>query len=541
MPKVPKEKFDSRSPRTIRIAAVAVIILVTAIRIRLLPMPLERDEGEFAYMGQLILQGIPPYELAYSMKLPGVFVIYGAVMAVFGQSPAAVHVGLLLVNLTACALIFLLGRRLWDASTGMVAAATYAVLSVDPSVMGTAAHATQFVVPAALGGLLLLLGGLDSRRTSTLFWSGTLLGSAFVIKQHAVMFPIFAGGYLLYQLAGTQRMPARAIAKAMGAFILGAAAPFAATCLALWRAGVFDRFWFWTFDYARQYATEVPLSVGLKVLMGMHRIAFGPWAGLWVLAGVGMVVLFADRRNRINALFVTGLLLFSLLAVCPGFYLREHYFVQMLPAVSLLAALAINWSSRLLRRRYILTAIPVIVLITAAAFPMLQHRGLYFESTPAEACRRIYQSNPFEESLEIASYIREHSSPGDRIAVLGSEPQIYFYTQRLSATGYLYTYGLMEPQRYASVMQQQMIDEVEDAKPVYVVLVNISNSWLVRPDSDLSIIDWAQDYLGRDYTLEGVTEIDRTQETRYVWGYDARSHVRESTRYIYVFRRNPPS
>ncbi len=43
--------------------ATIVFTLVVAIRIRLLGIPLERDEGEYAYAGQLILQGIPPYKL----------------------------------------------------------------------------------------------------------------------------------------------------------------------------------------------------------------------------------------------------------------------------------------------------------------------------------------------------------------------------------------------------------------------------------------------------------------------------------------------
>jgi hypothetical protein len=43
---------------------VIVFALVIAIRIRLLRIPLERDEGEYAYAGQLMLQGIPPSKLA---------------------------------------------------------------------------------------------------------------------------------------------------------------------------------------------------------------------------------------------------------------------------------------------------------------------------------------------------------------------------------------------------------------------------------------------------------------------------------------------
>ena len=60
-----------------------VILLAAAVRIRLLQIPLERDEGEYAYAGQMILQGIPPYESAFNMKFPGV---YGAYALILGTS-----------------------------------------------------------------------------------------------------------------------------------------------------------------------------------------------------------------------------------------------------------------------------------------------------------------------------------------------------------------------------------------------------------------------------------------------------------------------
>ena len=58
-------------------AAVLLVLLATAlIRFRLLEAPLERDEGEYAYAGQLMLEGIPPYQLACNMKLPGTYAAY---------------------------------------------------------------------------------------------------------------------------------------------------------------------------------------------------------------------------------------------------------------------------------------------------------------------------------------------------------------------------------------------------------------------------------------------------------------------------------
>src|SRR6478735_5365534 len=139
------------------ILAVIVFGFVIAIRIRLLEVPLERDEGEYAYAGQLILQGIPPYKLAYKMKFPGTYAAYALIMSIFGQSIHAIHIGLLLINVATIALIFLVGRRLINTMAGVTAAASYAVLSVSPSVLGLAAHATNFVILPVLGGILLLL------------------------------------------------------------------------------------------------------------------------------------------------------------------------------------------------------------------------------------------------------------------------------------------------------------------------------------------------------------------------------------------------
>src|SRR4051812_29965489 len=89
-----------------------ILILNCALRFHLRNIPLERDEGEYAYAGQLMLQGIPPYELAYNMKLPGTYVAYVLILAVFGQTPSGVHLGLLMINSLTVFLVFLLALRL---------------------------------------------------------------------------------------------------------------------------------------------------------------------------------------------------------------------------------------------------------------------------------------------------------------------------------------------------------------------------------------------------------------------------------------------
>ena len=56
-------------------------------------VPLERDEGEYAYIAQRWLRGKVPYRDAFDQKPPGVFVAYAVIETLIGASPAALHWG----------------------------------------------------------------------------------------------------------------------------------------------------------------------------------------------------------------------------------------------------------------------------------------------------------------------------------------------------------------------------------------------------------------------------------------------------------------
>jgi 4-amino-4-deoxy-L-arabinose transferase-like glycosyltransferase len=500
-------------------------------------MPLERDEGEYAYAGQLLLQGIPPYQLAYAMKFPGTYIAYAGIMALFGQSPAGVHLGLLLVNAANIVLVFFLAKRLFGELAALFAAGSYAVLSTSEAVLGFAAHATHFVVLPALVGILLLLKAIESRRTGLHFWSGLLLGLCVLMKQPGMFFILFGGLYLLLT-EPQDPIDWRGLARRLGAYSCGALLPFLLTCLWLWRAGVFGNFWFWTFSYASQYASSNSVLMAIPVLRLVGPSALGSSAGLWVIAALGIVLLFVSRAPRSQVAFALGFLLFSFLAVCPGFYFREHYFILMLPAVALLAGFAVSrlvdWLSRRGAGRW--AAAPVLVFLGICGYSIAAQRDFLFNMDAETACRSIYAPNPFPEALKIADYIQNHTAPDARIAVLGSEPEIYFYSRRHSATGFIYTYELMEEQKFASTMQQQMIREIETVKPEFLVFVNVRYSWLPRRRSDIGIFEWAKKYLEENYELVGLTDIARGR-TEYRWDENARTHPQASPNNVQVFRK----
>jgi 4-amino-4-deoxy-L-arabinose transferase-like glycosyltransferase len=521
---------------------VLVIVLIAGIRFRLRDFPLERDEGEYAYAGQLILQGIPPYQLAYNMKLPGTYAAYAGMMAMFGQTAAGIHYGVILVNSASIFLVFLITRKLFDPTAAAVAGTTFGLFTIRPLLLGLAGHATHFVTLTALASLYLLVKACGTNRLWLFFWSGICSGLALLMKQPGVFFGIFAAVYICWNEwpSGASRAW---FWRKLFTFSLGAILPYLATCLILFKAGVFQKFWFWTVSYARAYGAEIKPFDGTR-LDGLHQFANRmelqkEHVGLiWFLIVFGMAAFLWDRHKRPHAFFAVGLLAFSFLAISVGFYFRGHYFIMIYPALAILAGVGASSVSTLaakLRWGPSASAVQALIFVLACANALYAERQTYFLATPHEACRKVYGTNPFPEAIGVGDYIRQHSAPDARVAVLGSEPEIYFYAQRRSATGYIYAYPLVEDQPYARVMQAEVIKEVEAIKPEFFVYVTTHESWLTQAHADQKIFDWAESYINQRYTLEGIA--DGGNRDVYRWGVDAATYRPRRPEFILVYRR----
>ncbi|PYL30729.1 MAG: hypothetical protein DMF45_01370 [Verrucomicrobia bacterium] len=513
----------------------ATLVAVTWARIRLLGLPLERDEGEYAYTGQLLLQGIPPYKLAYSMKFPGTAASYALLMSIFGDTTTGIHLGLIVINLVTVGLIFFLGRYLLSELAGLAAAAAYGVISLMPYVLAQAAHATHFVVLPAIAGTSVLLRALDRQSRILILASGCLFGLALLMKQPGLFFVLFGIVYL-FSRGRSEHVKLRQSALRSLIFLLGVTVPLLVTCLLLWNVGVFEQFWFWTIKYAGQYGSQVSIADGLRILANNLPNAVGTAWPIWGIAASGLVMCMVNRTLRTRAVFLTTFAFFSILAVCPGFYFRPHYFILVLPAVSLLAGLAV--AAALDTIRFGAQNFRFVVLLLfgfALAWPIWAEADFFFERPLAEANRMVNGTNPFLESIKIGEYIRAQSSVSDTIAVLGSEPQIYFYSRRHSATGYIYTYGLMEPQPYAHQMQQEMMREIETAHPKFLVMVVVNKSWLAGRDSDQSILRWADAYCDANYEEVGLINISDRGTDYYLSGRPP--NVTPTADHILIYRR----
>ncbi len=694
-------KKGARYPAWILVGLVVLVVM--GIRVRLRDMPLERDEGEYAYMGQLMLQGVPPYKEACNMKLPGTYAAYALSMAAFGQSPAGIHLGVMLVNAASIVLIFLIGRKLLDDTAGAVAAISYGLLSLSPSVVGPSAHATHFVVLPALAGTLLLARApsVEGRGMRALVLAGVLFGLAFLMKQHGIFFGVFGALYLVGmrieqwiqaraeskfpsrrsipskvaqsrepslsstrpstgnpqpasapqrlshfaagklakkaasdegraatensggltdgpnpksenaqpltnvpdaertpyiralasgdqkpsdqitrfevqsskledQNSSASRDPQAAMANSaasraarpstssprptvllidLAVFAVGAALPYVVTCLLLWWAGVFSDFVFWTISYARKYTAIISAGQGVDMLRSMLGVAVGYNFLLWLLPWFGALLMWWDeglttragrgiwsmeRRRTLDGgeiqnpkaevrtlkpelagmavvtsrprasglpsarLFLTLFLLCSLGSVSVGLYFRLHYFITLLPALALLSGVAVSRSLFVVkndRTIELFLAVPVLILfVLAVGAALIGNGSVWLGMSPTQAAQEVHGTELFAEAVKVADYLKANTAKDARIAVVGSEPELFFYSHRRSASKYLYVYPLMEPQPFARRMQEEMIQEIERARPEYVVYADDWTSWLRQANSEPLLDKWWQQY-----------------------------------------------
>jgi hypothetical protein len=211
----------------------------------------------------------------------------------------------------------------------------------------------------------------------------------------------------------------------------------------------------------------------------------------------------------------------SIAAVSAAFRFRPHYFLFLLPALSLWAAVGTAALARLLAPRDHArwqTALQLVGLVLVLGASLGQHREMFFRMSPDEVSARMFGRNPFPEAVELARELRERSDPGDRIAMLASEPEIYFYAHLRAATPFLYMTELLRDHDVSRGLQDEMIATVEATAPRYLVFSSRFDPFPRRPRRGARLYRWARELASREFTRIGVVEIRRDGPSHQRWG-----------------------
>lgn len=512
------------------LALLLPVLAAILLRLPYLDVPLERDEGEYAYIAWRMGEGDVPYRDAFDQKPPGIFAVYWLAFLLLGPDAGAARTALLVSGALTTAVVALIGRRLAGSPGALISGLAFALLSTSPSLWATAANTEIFMLlPLALA--VVVLYGTEpaplTSRPSRLLLAGFLIGTAFLLKQVGILLALA----LLPELLARRRFRdigllasggTCVVALSLLPFALAGALPQALDCILLHNL-----------RYSGSGCAEDAFSFLGSVLSSISS-RHGP---LLLLAGWGTVKA-ATRRAPLDVLAL-GWLFFALLGTLLGCRFFPHYFLAVVPPTCLLAARGVTSLGKpgTGARRVILAVSATLILV----FPLVQDRKL-LSASPDDISRSLYGMELFPLSRTLARRIELMTAPADPVLVVGSEPQILFHARRRSATRYIFFYPLTSATAFARDRQAEMLAEIRQLPPAAILWVRVPFSLGIEKGGSVEFLDDIRKMLP-DYALDSAVVTGRTG-LMPVLGPDSvrslpRALLEDSAALLYLRRPSP--
>ena len=487
-----------------KLSALFLLIVLPSVLFLLrrnqLSIPLISDEGEYAYEARLLSNGGLPYQDAYNQKPPLIFFLYRFAYG-FSANPLSPRILSFIFACLTMVFLFLLTPQTWHPASRLAAPAIFAILSSAPLADLFSANCEMFLVLFNAVSVWALVKFWKSPRP--LFWtfvSGLFCGMALMTKQTVFWFIL---GIIPFLILGSARVRALKQTALFGAGLLLFPTAFV--------------FYFFVRSDLRPFIEQAFLNNGryIEIISKLGGAAilrhvliwWGGWYGMkvvlpnltiWALCLYALSILKISEENRFGVL-ATLWLGTSFMGAMTGLFLFPHYFFTVYPPLAVLAAQGLEC----LREKYRLSAHSLGVLILAVCLcPVLIQSRAYFEESPLKLSKTLLYPNPLFESKLIAQEIKKRTRPGRKIYVFGSEPEIYIYSGRDSATPYITSYPLtLFPKDQAQIIKE--LSRLKKSPPKMIVYCDIAGSQVIGSDLGIYFRNQIQEFLKTRYTVIG--------------------------------------
>ncbi len=487
--------------------------------------PFGRDQAEYATIAMEAGRGKVVYRDIFSVKPPLTHMAHGLALHIFGHSMLAIRLlDLLWQGMTAVLLALLAEQVFHRRLVGVLAALFYAIGYYSLSFWHTAQTDGFLSLPIAFS--VLLYG--HYRRSRRMYWlvgCGAMIGIAVWFKYPiGVLFPLL----VLWILFG--RQPARW--RAALALTVGFGLPIVLFLFLLILQGALRDFVLILTRYVPVYNASLGDDPYLYPVVGFFSLLYmQPYMMVSFLAAIVGSIL----RRRALFHWAEGVLPCWLAAVIHLFVQNKFYAYHGVPLLApgaiLTAYLLVVAQGRLGSTRWArwafgsILAVVVLGSSIGLGYPARQARLLNVVTGRATLPEVYAGFGPYGEGdysvradLEVAAYLRAHTSPEDSLFIWGFEPTVYFLAERRLASRFLYNFPLYgafaQPQ-----FRQQLLAELGQSQPLYMLVVqNDAMPPVTRTDDDswtaLHSFPALADLLSREYALERQIEDFRLYRRR---------------------------
>jgi hypothetical protein len=452
------------------------VLLALIVKAPQLLVPMGQDQGLYHTVATEILHGSVLYRDAWDPKPPGVFYVHAAVLSLLGDPWRVCQLGALqprcgtllfgfidfIFSLGLGGLVWLAARRLgFGRSMPVIAFGFTAVFSnlvvLDPE----GSTPEKYALAPAVGVVLAGLAALEFRRRDALVIAGVLGATAALFK-----LPDLASlGAVSLVLIGQRRwrvLPQLWVPLAI--VLLGVWAVFAVMGAG---AQMLDATLTYNFGRFAFQSQRIPFAAAASA---WHMFRDG-LAVLWLPALLGAVMAWQVRRWRLVVIWAICDVLALFLG---GTKFTREYFVQLVPSMSLLAALGIHsvWRSSYsgAERQWLKAAFSRAWLVLS-----LGAVALLSSSFQAGFTLRIWNEYVAHgwttTSVEHLASMIGGLPPGESLFVWGDEAELYALSGRLPTTRFLNAAGLaITGDPAANARRRELISNLASAPPSVIVV-----------------------------------------------------------------------
>lgn len=448
------------SPKILTIKADLTILIIIAILILLLRwqtwgLPLDRDEGAYAYIASHLFENnFVPYQSVFDHKPPGIHLLYWFSFQIFGESESAVRYLSLLNSLLASALFYLLLIWLKQNIYRRILFSVIFVLFSNSFLYAGLLSNTEVFLSTTLVALFLTFtiacdvayksSGSKIRLGLNLLM-GILTAIALMIKPNSFINVAFIILWIALidiksrsfkkMLYVENWMP---FIHDLGIIILGATVVILPILLYFYSNDALNAFIESVITFNKWYVSNgvVDTIPELGFFNWLIRDPFIPFSYFVYVLIISPFIILVLERNSLNSYKIIAFLWLFINFFAAKIPIRDfdHYYFPLLQSS------VIFWSIS----AYKLNS-QIIVSIVLLIFIVLW--GNLWQIPQKEAYARYYGpgAQPVYEYRNLGYNLNRSTKPQDYITLWIDEPEILFYAQRDNSNRYIYTYAMMIP------------------------------------------------------------------------------------------------
>lgn len=471
------------SNRQLFIYGLVIILFGISIGSVSLTYPFGRDQGFYAYIGKLLLEGKMNYLYAFDLKPPGSQFLFAFAQFISGETMFNFRIfDMVWQTLTAYVLFIIAHRLTQNKLLALLASFLYLLLYYRQDYWHTLQADGSLNLPFAIC-VLLLISSYDRHSFVKIFLAGIMFTAALLFKYTIISFlPLVI---ICFFISGKEIFSIRI--KNIAMFLLGIAVLAGITVILYVSTGAFKEFvniqFVQTPLYTKiAYETETSEFITSQLIRLFSISVYAPliYFSLFSL----LFLLFKRKMNFVQALLFSWIIssLFSLIVQWKFYY---YHFLVIIPALSLgvviFGSLVSDYIS--ISKRKLVTVIFAVFFVGYIAYafkPYIENYGtLSSFISGKQTLKEVYIKNGFtadsvfmiRKTFNAIDYVSQNTNTDDLIYVWGYDPLVYYLSGRKCVSRFIYNVPLLWKGENTE-FRKEFMNELNNKNPKLILVTS---------------------------------------------------------------------